>query len=186
MQSRCVGPWNGSKATLPIASSPFDLALDEELTITHRTPQGSILGPMSFGWYMKNLPYTVKSCSIESYVDDTKIHLSFSSKDTDSCLTKITEDFRHTAGWCCSDQILINPSKTKLILFGTKPLLSRAKEVIPFLGQFLIPVTLSQRLGHYTTLKPLFHWPCQWSDLVTSTCCARLIGSGTYLLNPYF
>lgn len=96
---------------------------------------------------MKNLPYTVKSCSIESYVDDTKIHLSFSSKDTDSCLTKITEDFRHTAGWCCSDQILINPSKTKLILFGTKPLLSRAKEVIPFLGQFLIPVTLSQRLG---------------------------------------
>lgn len=100
---------------------------------------------------MKNLPYTVKSCSIESYVYDTKIHLSFSSKDTDSCLTKITEDFRHT------DQILINPSKTKLILFGTKPLLSRAKEVIPFLGQFLIPVTLSQRLGHYTTLKPLFH-----------------------------
>lgn len=102
---------------------------------------------MLFGLYMNNLPYTVKSCSIESYVDDTKMHLSFSSKDTDSCLTKITEDFRHTADWCCSNQILINPSKTKLILFGTKPLLSRVKEVIPFLGQVLIPVPSVKDLG---------------------------------------
>ena len=55
---------------------------------------GSILGPVPFSLYMNDLPSVVKSSSVESYVDDTKVYLSFSSKDNDSCLTKVTEDLR--------------------------------------------------------------------------------------------
>ena len=75
---------------------------------------------MLFGFYMDNLPSAVKYHSINSYADDTKVYLSFSSEDTDSCLAKIIEDLRHIAGRSCSKQLMIKSSKTELILFGTR------------------------------------------------------------------
>ena len=66
---------------------------------------------------MNDLPYFVKFSSVESYVDDTKVYLSFLSKDIDFCLTKVTEDLRLIAAWCCANKLLINPSKTKLVFF---------------------------------------------------------------------
>ena len=74
---------------------------------------------MLFGFYMNNLPSAVKS-QYQSYADDTKAYLSFSSEDTDSCLAKIIEDLRHIAGRSRSKQLMINSSKTELILFGTR------------------------------------------------------------------
>ena len=89
---------------------------------------------------MNDLPSVVKFSSVESYVDDTKVYLSFSSKDIDSCLTKVTEDLRLIAAWCSTNKLLINPSKTKLILFGMRQLLSKIPDVrVPFLGQNLAP-----------------------------------------------
>lgn len=115
---------------------------------------------MLFGFYMNNLPSAVKS-QYQSYADDTKAYLSFSSEDTDSCLAKIIEDLRHIAGRSRSKQLMINSSKTELILFGTRQLLNRVKGVtITLLSQDLISVpsvkVLSESLGHYTRLKPLF------------------------------
>ena len=37
-------------------------------------------------------------------------------------LQKVSEDLRLIASWCCTNKLLINPDKTKLILFGTKQL----------------------------------------------------------------
>ena len=82
----------------------------EELIVTHEVPQGSILGPLLFSLYMNDLPSVVKFSSVESYFDDTKVYLSFSYKDI--------------AAWCCTNKLLINPGKTKLILFGIRQLLS--------------------------------------------------------------
>ena len=108
----------------------------EELIVIHGVPQGSILGPLLFSLYMNDLPSVVKFSSVESYVDDTKVYLSFSSKDIDSCLTKVTEDLRLIAAWCCNNKLLINPSKTKLILFGMRQLLSKISDVrVPFLAK---------------------------------------------------
>ena len=111
---------------------------------------------MLFGFYMNNLPSTVKSRSINSYADDKKVYLSFSSENTDSCLAKIIDDLRHIAGRSCSKQLMINSSKTELILFGTRQLLNRVNGVtMTLLGQDLYS-TLSQSLVHYTRLKSLF------------------------------
>ena len=114
-------------------------------------PQGSILGPMFFNLYINHLPSAVKSNCTESYVDDTKIYYSFSAKNMNSCLVKMTEDLRLIAGWCCSHQLLINPSKTKLIFFGTMQLLSKVSDIgVPFLDQELTPVSSVKDLS--TTL----------------------------------
>ena len=59
-----------------------------------------------------------------------------------SCLVKMTEDLHLIAGWCCSHQLLINPSKTELILLGARQLLSKVSDIrVPFLDQELTPVS---------------------------------------------
>ena len=47
-----------------------------------------------------------------------------------------------------TNKLLINPSKTKLILFGMRQLLSKIPDVrVPFLGQNLAPVPSVKYLG---------------------------------------
>ena len=91
-------------------STRLGTSRSEELIVTHGVLQGSILGPILFSLYMNDLPSVVTFSSVESYVDDTKVYLSFSSKDIDSCLTKVNEDFRLIAAWCCTNKLLKNPS----------------------------------------------------------------------------
>ena len=51
--------------------------LSEARTIIHGVPQGSILAPALFSIYINDLPTTPAICPLESYVDDSKIYLSF-------------------------------------------------------------------------------------------------------------
>ena len=67
----------------------------------------------STSFKLNDLPSVVKFSSGESYVDDTKVYLSCSSENIDSCLTKVSEDLRIIAFWCCKNKLLINPDKTK-------------------------------------------------------------------------
>ena len=88
--------------------------------------------------YLNDLPTVAKFSNMESYVDDTKIYLSCGSKDIHSCMQRAAEDLESIAGWCCANHLLINPDKTKLVLFGTRQLVSKLPDVtVPFLGQQL-------------------------------------------------
>ena len=154
-------------------STRLGTSRSEELIVTHGVPQGSILGPLPFSLYMNDLPSVVKFSSVESYVDDTKVYLSFSSKDIDSCLTKVTEDLRLIAAWCCTNKLLVNPSKTKLILFGMRQLLSKIPDVrVPFLGQNLAPVPLVKDLGFTLDSNLTFneHVNTLTSSLISNLC----------------
>ncbi|KXJ08305.1 putative RNA-directed DNA polymerase from transposon BS [Exaiptasia diaphana] len=117
--------WFASYLTDRQQSTRVGTSLSDQLTVTHGVPQGSILGPMLFGLYMNDLPSVVKYSHVESYVDDTKIYLSFAAKDVDSCLSQVEEDLRRIAEWCCANSLLINPDKTKFIVFGTPQMLAR-------------------------------------------------------------
>ena len=129
-------------------STRLGTSRSEELIVTHGVPQGSILRSLIFSLYMNDLPSVVKFSSVDSHVDVTKVYLSFSSKDIDSCLTKVTEDLCAIAAWCCTNKLLIDPTKTKLILFGIRELLSKIPDVrVPFLSQNLAPVSGIKDLG---------------------------------------
>lgn len=64
---------------------------------------------------MNDLPEVIKSSNIESYVNETKINLSFKTKDLDShsYLRLVAEDLHHVAEWCCANHPLVYPDKSK-------------------------------------------------------------------------
>ena len=103
---------------------------------------------MLFTPYVNDFPTVTKFSNIESYVGDTKIYLSCASKDIHSCMQRVAEDLESIAGWCCANHLLIDPDKTKLVLFGTRQLVSKLLDVtVTFLGQQLRPVSSAKDLS---------------------------------------
>ncbi|CAB4014424.1 Hypothetical predicted protein, partial [Paramuricea clavata] len=98
---------------------------------------------------MNDLPLSPRSSSLKSYVDDSKVFLSFPIKDTTSTKANLEEDLCLVAKWCSTNYLLINPEKTKLLLIGTPQLLKKLPSSInlSFLGRDIIAVFSAKDLG---------------------------------------
>ena len=113
-------------------------SVSSPLTISHGVLQGSILGPLLFTLYVNDLPTACTTCKVNSFVDDSKMFLSFSAKDTNHNLELVKTDLLRIASWCCTNHLLLNPDKTKLAMFGTHQMLKCvAPQSIMFLGNEL-------------------------------------------------
>ena len=93
------------------------------LPLSHGVPQGTILSPLLFCIYTNDIPAIPLSSNIDSYVDDSKLFLTFSMKDIKQTIIKLENDLRSVAKWCFEHQLLINPNKTKFLLIGSRPML---------------------------------------------------------------
>ena len=60
--------------------------------IAYGVPQGSILGPAIFNTYLNDLSTIPHFGSLESYVDDSKLYLSFPVKEVNTIVKQINED----------------------------------------------------------------------------------------------
>ena len=63
--------------------------------------------------------------SLECYVDDSQLYLSFPVRDTTLAADQLREDLRNIAAWCCKNGLLINPDKTKILVLGTPQMLMK-------------------------------------------------------------
>ena len=90
-----------------------------------------------------------QSCDLNSFVDDSKISLSFSVKEVSDAKHKLETDLRLVAEWCCKNSLLINPEKTKFLLVGTRQLLNLLSNdmSLNFLNKTIVPVTSISDLG---------------------------------------
>ena len=91
--------------------------LSDPLPVVSGVPQGSILGPILFSIYVNDLPLVPRSCLTESYVDDTKLYISFPVHDWAKAVADLNADLLYIRNWCFENRLLLNPDKTKLIVY---------------------------------------------------------------------
>ena len=78
------------------------------------------------------------------------MYLSFNVKDKDTSITDLQQHLTSIRNWCFNNSLLINPDKTKLIVFGTKQMLSRLDDFkLSLLGKELTPCDSVRDLGIY-------------------------------------
>ena len=143
------------------------------IPITHGVPQGAILSPLLFYIYLNDSPTAPTFCNLESYVDDSKLFMSFPLVELDAAIEKLEQDLHIVAQWCCENHLLINPDKTKLLFLGTRQMSSRLPEdpEVVFLGKTLKPTDSAKDLGVF--LDPHLTYDHHIS-CVMSSCFAKL------------
>ena len=73
--------------------------LSDPLPLTVGVAHGSILGPVLFMLYVKNLLSVPKKCEAMGYVDDTKLLLTLLPSDISVAISEINSDLREIAKW---------------------------------------------------------------------------------------
>ena len=131
--------------------------LSDPLPVVSGVPQGSILGPILFSIYVNDLPLVPRSCLTESYVDDTKLYISFPVHDWAKAVADLNADLLHIRNWCFENRLLLNPDKTKLIVYGSRQRLQNLPVTrLSVLGKELTPVHVVKDLGRDFRLEPYF------------------------------
>ena len=130
------------------------------LRLDFGVPQGSILGPLLFILYINDLPECLVNCSIGMYADDTVIY--FSDFSPVEIKRAVQDDLDRIAQWMDTNRLILNQSKTKGMLFGTRQKLDNAAFDIMLSGNKIERVSKFEYLG--VTLDDQL----SWKDHITS------------------
>ena len=127
--------------------------LSEKKQLTTGVPQGSCLCPVLFTIYVADLFQIIEKHLPEAqgYADDHQVYLSFRpipSTNQPASVNAIENCVAELRSWIISNMLMVNGSKTELLIVGSKQQLERVN--IPFIhvGEDQItPVTSVRNLG---------------------------------------
>ena len=92
--------------------------ISDPLPVVSGVPQGSILGPILFLIFVKDLPETLSSSHMLLFADDTKcfkaIHNSLDSQ-------LLQQNLHHLTRWSQQWHLCFNPKKCVLVRFSPRP-----------------------------------------------------------------
>jgi len=86
---------------------------------------------------------------MQCYVDDTKFQISFKMCDCPTAMNDLNSNLLFIIrNWCFNNFLLLNPEKTKLIVFGSRRLLAKLPDFkISLLGKDLAIASSAKDLG---------------------------------------
>ena len=102
----------------------FGKELSSSLPLDYGVPQGSLLDPLLFVLYINDLTQCLLRSNISMYADDTVIYTT--GLESDYIITEIQEDLQRVEQWMENNKLVLNVTKTKCMLFGTKQKLANA------------------------------------------------------------
>ncbi|KAL9974154.1 hypothetical protein ACROYT_G011160 [Oculina patagonica] len=117
-------------------------------------PQGSIMGPLIFNLYVADLQSYVTGVTCHQYADDTTLYTHCKPADLQSTVAELSVNVGKLEAWSREANLVINPSKTKLMLLSTPQLskvhsLDTAKFDITISNTPLDRVTTTKLLGSH-------------------------------------
>ena len=90
-------------------------SVSESLTVTSGVPQGSVLGPTLFIYFINDLPNVVQNSSIKIFADDTKVYNSVNNPENVNHLQNAIDNlYQWTQTWL----LKFNKEKCKILHLG--------------------------------------------------------------------
>lgn len=112
--------------------------------VNQGVPQGSILGPLLFPLYTCDFSEFLTVCKSHQYADDTQIYHSFQLFNVNKAIRNINSDLDTIVKVSKSHKLVLNGSKSKLLLFGMPD--HQCMEVI-IDGTLVVPSSCEKNLG---------------------------------------
>ena len=90
-------------------------------------PQGSVLGPLLFVLYTVDILLIIEKNGLvgHMYADDTQNYIHFPPNEICMAITKVQACFSDLQTWMTNNKLVLNASKTEIIIFGSQHLLNK-------------------------------------------------------------
>ena len=122
-----------------------------------------MLGPVLFVIHINDLPQCLLHSSINMYADDTVIY--YSGSEVSSIRNNLQEDLNRVDQWLVNSKLILNQSKTKGLLFGTRQLLQTTSDFV-----LQIQSKDIERVTKFTYLGTILDEQLHWKEHIDTTC----------------
>lgn len=79
-------------------------------------------------FYSSDHHFVPENCLSQWYVDDTKVLKSLELHNQLEVIAKTNKDLLSIQNWCLSNQRLLNPVKTKLVIFSSQKMSTKVSD----------------------------------------------------------
>ncbi|XP_047998480.1 uncharacterized protein LOC125235894 [Leguminivora glycinivorella] len=88
-------------------------------------------------------------CKYHIYADDIQIYITCKPSEIDSAINKLNMDLANIASWALDNSLMLNPTKTKYLIFGTKTQLNKIRPTrdVMLSGELIERVYEARNLG---------------------------------------
>ena len=117
-------------------------------------PQGSALGPSLFIMYINGISHVVRYSNVEQYADDTLLY--FASDNVNIIESNLSSDLESVTQWLSANYLILNSTKSKIMLVGTHQRLASKSFSISSNGRDLERSEKFKYLGVF--MDPTLSW----------------------------